>query len=73
MNGAHEGKPERNHCDDHSGHCVRMDRAERDIQTIFTEIDRMKKWVIAGMGGLLLQAVVFVGGLVIVLMQRGHP
>lgn len=60
------------HCDSHSGQCARMDRAERDIQTLFGEVDGMKKMVITAMGGVILQVVVFIGGVVLMMMQRGH-
>lgn len=60
------------HCDDHSGQCARMDRAERDIQTIFNEVNGMKKMVITAMGGVIIQVVVFIGGVILMMMQRGH-
>ena len=48
------------HCNEHSGVCKRMDRAERDIQKLFDAIDRMKYWVIAGMGSMLISGIAFI-------------
>lgn len=71
MNGSSAAKSS-DHCGDHSGTCARMDRAEQDVQKLFEEIDGMKKWVIAGMSGLIMQALIFIGAVVIVVMQK-HP
>lgn len=71
MNGS-SGVKSSDHCGDHSGTCARMERAEQDIQTLFREIDGMKKWVIAGMSGLIMQALIFIGGVVLIVIQK-HP
>lgn len=43
------------YCNDHSGHCSRIHRAENDIQRIWKAIDQMRTWVILGMASVLVQ------------------
>jgi hypothetical protein len=50
-------------CDDHNEHCFRLKANEESVQSLWKEINGMKKWVIGGMAGLLIQVVVFIGGL----------
>lgn len=55
-------------CDMHSAHEVRLTALERSDQRQWERIDAMKNWVIAGMGGLLVQAVLFIATIV----MKGH-
>jgi hypothetical protein len=57
-------------CDDHKEHCFRLKNTEDGVQLLWKEINDMKKWVIAGMGGLLMQVVIFIGAIALVLMQK---
>lgn len=47
-------------CNEHKEHIFRLKRNEDDIQLVWKEINGMKKWVIAGMSGLLIEIVVLV-------------
>lgn len=47
-------------CMDHKDHQTRIKRNEDDIQRIWKEINAMKKWVIGGMSGLLIQIIVII-------------
>lgn len=49
-------------CDVHSEHVIRIGRSERDIQEIWRAIDHMRYAVMAGMGAVVLQVVIFVIG-----------
>ena len=42
-----------------------------DITNLWKEVNGMKKMVITAMGGVILQVVVFIGAVVLVLIQRG--
>ena len=55
---------EQEKCGEHSGVCERMRNAEQNIEKIWKAIDAMRAWVMAGMGALLIQAVVFIISLV---------
>lgn len=50
-----------NYCDDHKAVLSETKRNTDDIQRIWKEISAMKYWVIAGMGSLVIQLVVFIG------------
>lgn len=50
-------------CNDHNEHCFRLKSNEDSVLSLWKEINAMKKWVIGGMAGLLIQVVVFIGGL----------
>lgn len=47
--------PNEHQCGEHSANCAKIDRAERDIQSLWLAIDNMRNWVIAGMAAVLLQ------------------
>jgi len=46
-------------CDDHSEHCSRMIRAERDIQDLWKGIDGLRIMFISTMGAVALQTIFF--------------
>ena len=49
-----------------------QEHVNNDIRDIWREINGMKKMIMTAMAGVILQVVVFVGAVVLVLMQRGH-
>lgn len=59
-----------NCCEEHSGHSVRLTQVERETDKQWERLDGMKNWVIAGMGGLLVQALVFILGIMWYLTTR---
>jgi hypothetical protein len=50
-----------NYCDYHKAVLSENKRNTDDIQRIWKEISAMKYWVIAGMGSLVIQLVIFIG------------
>lgn len=66
-------------CPDHSGHDARIRELERNRDSLWDahdrlaeRIDSMKNWVIAGMGGLLVQTIFFIlGGLYMMAKWKG--
>jgi len=42
-------------CRDHNAHTSRIERCESDIQRVWSAIDTMRMWVIAGMASLVVQ------------------
>jgi len=63
-------------CMAHSGHKERLHNIEKDQSEAWKAIDRahdridsMKNWVIAGMTSLVLQLIIFIGGLIILWMK----
>jgi len=67
-----------NKCIEHSGHEARLNSLETNKEEMWKSIDRshhridgMKNWVIAGMTSLVIQLVLFIGGLVVIYMRVG--
>jgi len=65
-----------NVCKAHSGILARVNSNEMRINTLFVEvekndkeIDKMKNWVIAGMAGLILQLIIFIGSLITLFLR----
>lgn len=52
--------PEREVCGEHSGVCERIKTLELNVEKIWKRIDAMASWVMAGMGALLVQAIIFI-------------
>lgn len=60
-------------CNQHSGHEARMTALEGSREVMWKAIDRsherldgMKNWVIAGMTSLVIQLILFIGGIILV-------
>lgn len=49
---------------------IKVERNQYDIQILWGEINGMKKMFIAGMAGLLLNGIVFIGSFVLALMGK---
>lgn len=48
------------YCDEHKANIERIKRSEEDIQRLYDALDKLKWWVIAGMGSLLIQLIIFI-------------
>lgn len=49
---------------------ARIDRNEKDIQSLWEEINGMKKMFIIGMAGLLLNGITLVSGVILVIAGK---
>jgi tRNA A22 N-methylase len=49
-----------NYCDEHKEMKSKVRRSEEDIQRLYDSLDKLKWWVIAGMGSLLIQLIIFI-------------
>ena len=65
-----------NLCNEHSGHQARIRSLESNKEDMWKSIDRsheridgMKNWVIAGMTSLVIQLILFIGGIVLVYVK----
>lgn len=50
-----------NMCPEHSGMEARMERTEKDVQAIWSRVNSMIGWVIAGMGSMIGYFMVMAG------------
>lgn len=55
-------------CVEHSGIEARLDKVEQDTKAQWGAIDRMRAWVIAGMGAVILQLALAL----VDVLKKGH-
>lgn len=58
-------------CQDHTGHSARIVNTETNIEKLWKEVNSMKKWVIAGMGGLIVELIIVIITSIYILITKG--